>query len=155
MTDEDIKAALDAIARLVYEQLNIIRTDRHERTSKVLAIEFVIPWSPLTFEQISEVAGAFMTPNITIETVCTSPGIDSTFGMKVTARAPGEVSQLIVEGTLEPMPVTEVLTQLVDELAPVAPDDCERDCGCGQPSAHEHDFEQPIQYDAAYPDGKL
>lgn len=175
MNDEEIKQALDGVTGLQYDSLNIVREDRHDRASKVMLVEFNC--DSLAFEQLTEIAGAYMTPNITIEAIVDDMS-DPIALCKVTCRAPGDVSQLIVEGTVEQLPAENVAPFVEDFdvktteyspatcLPPIAPDDCERDCGCGQPSAHEHDFEYPaddVSLDAChgldirddYPDGKL
>lgn len=102
ITDDDIKARIkQAMHGNEYDDdtINIARADRHNRTSRIDAIVFRV--DALSFENVSELAGAFMTPNIKIEPQWLTPEPDATIGIEVTIRAPGDESQLIVEGEVE------------------------------------------------------
>lgn len=103
MTDEQIKEAIRAAMHgIEYDEpsITIVREDRHDRASKVLAVEFIC--SELNFEAVSELAGAFMTPNMTIAAETEDPNNDEPYAwLKVTLRSPGDIDQLIVDGDVE------------------------------------------------------
>jgi hypothetical protein len=110
-TDDDIKAAITRVLGGIEhdeENVVVIRKDRHDRQSAILAIKFAC--DSLTFETVSQLAGEFMTPNMSIEPFAAYHDESTEYTtalLKVALRAPGHESQLVVEGEIEELPIVE------------------------------------------------
>jgi hypothetical protein len=61
--DDEIAAGLNSLP-IPECALHVVRADRHDRTSKALAVRLVCP-SALTYDAITQIAGLFETPHIT------------------------------------------------------------------------------------------